>query len=190
MTAEDGLIRRAQAGDREAFADIVRLYQGRIRAFLGRYSRNDDIVDDLSQDVFLTAYTALSTYEGRSPLSTWLFGIARHRAQTFLRDEQKRGRRYLSGLDRALAEWRIGLLEEDAGEERAGERRIAALVECVKQLPKKSSRMISMHYFERMRTAEIARVIGRKGGAVRMALMRIRSALRNCVERTVAETLG
>jgi RNA polymerase sigma-70 factor (ECF subfamily) len=187
MPTEESMVRRAQDGDREAFAEIVRLHQSRVRSFLGRYSRDHDTVDDLSQDVFLSAYTSLRTYKGDSPLSTWLFGIARHRALTFLRDESRRKGRLQSRFEAALAEWRTRLHETDAADDAIAERRTAALVDCIERLPGKSARLVNLFYFARKSTAEIAKLLGMKGGTVRMGLTRVRAGLQHCVEACLDE---
>src|SRR2546427_5642040 len=56
---EEDLAERAKHGDAEAFADLVRLFQGRIRAFFAARLRDASMVDDLAQEAFLIAYQKL-----------------------------------------------------------------------------------------------------------------------------------
>jgi len=127
MDEEMVLVERARAGSEEAFAGIVRIHQGRIRAFLGRYLRDRDAVDDLAQEVFLAAYRSLSTFKGDSSLSIWLLGIARHRALAHLRSEARRRAREAGSLQAALSEWRLRRFEEIPFDASLEERRTAAL---------------------------------------------------------------
>jgi RNA polymerase sigma-70 factor (ECF subfamily) len=182
MSDESALVARVLDGDEDAFTEILRLHQGRVRAYLGRYSRDDDVVDDLAQDVFLRAYRTMHTYRGESRLSTWLIGTARHVALTYLRDEARRQKRIANRFRTALSEWRLGLAESaTAGDDRA-EGQIAALAKCVGELPESSADLVDRHYFRGEAIEAIGRSLGRKGSTLRMAFLRIREALRKCVE--------
>src|SRR5262245_7873517 len=77
-------IRAAAAGDQEAFS---RLYAGYVRMvhaiLLGRVPRRD--VDDLVQEVFLSAYTRIGELRDAAPFGGWLATITRNRATDYLR---------------------------------------------------------------------------------------------------------
>jgi len=88
---ETELIRRVLGGDHDAFADLVKTAPG-TRAGVSRIVTfgTGVAVDDLAQEVFITMYRSLATYDGRVPLIAWLIGIARHRKLAYLRDEARR----------------------------------------------------------------------------------------------------
>ncbi|HVE39628.1 MAG TPA: sigma-70 family RNA polymerase sigma factor [Planctomycetota bacterium] len=180
----------AAAGTSEDFCRILRLHQGRVRAYLRRYVLEADLADDLAQETFLVAYRSFPHRNPAAPLDLWLLGIARHRALTHLRDEARRRSHEARGLKAALAAWcveRIGA-ETDPAER---DREVFALRQCLSQLPRHSAGLISAYYFERLTSAEIARKWGKKESAVRMTLLRLREALRHCVEnRTVSPEVG
>jgi RNA polymerase sigma-70 factor (ECF subfamily) len=182
MKDESTLVKRVLAGDEDAFTGILQLHQARIRAYLGRFTRNDDVVDDLAQDVFLRAYRSLGSYRGQSRLSTWLIGIARHIALTYLRDEARRQKRIAQRFHAAFAEWRLDLARSGGATDDEADREMIALVECVDELPAKSADLVDRHYFRGERIEDIGREEGTRGGTLRMTLMRIREALRACVE--------
>jgi DNA-directed RNA polymerase specialized sigma24 family protein len=52
-----------------------------------RLAPRADLVDDVVQDVFLAALGGLSTFRGTSPLRSWLLGIARHKVESFYRQQ-------------------------------------------------------------------------------------------------------
>src|SRR5207253_353398 len=63
--------------DQNAFSELVRRYQSRVRAFLTRMTHGDShVADDLAQETFLKAWQKLRTFRGAARFSTWLFGIA------------------------------------------------------------------------------------------------------------------
>jgi RNA polymerase sigma-70 factor (ECF subfamily) len=83
------LVRRARAGDDDAFAALVERYQGPIYALGYRMLGNPDDAADLAQDTFVKAYRALGrTNEGRT-LSAWLFRIASNACIDVLRRRQR-----------------------------------------------------------------------------------------------------
>jgi len=174
-------LEQARAGSAEAFADIVRLHQARVRAFLGRFVRDPWVAEDLAQDTFLTAFRTLSTFRGESPLRHWLLGIARHRALVHFRDETRRrpGGEESAGAALAGIFARRLELEEDPARQ---EERVAALRACLESLAPASREMVREFYFRGQSAGEIARTAGKKEGAVWMSLLRIRQALRQCVE--------
>jgi RNA polymerase sigma-70 factor (ECF subfamily) len=75
----DDVVRRAQAGDERAFAEIVRTYERPILAFVSRSVRDRGYAEDLTQDVFLRVYQSLPGFGFQSKFTTWLYRIAQNR---------------------------------------------------------------------------------------------------------------
>lgn len=73
---EDQLIERARAGNRQAFAALVDAYWPRIFRWLHGMSGNTHSAEDLTQEVFLKAWSSLSTFQGADGFRAWLFRIA------------------------------------------------------------------------------------------------------------------
>ncbi len=78
MSSEHELIQRAQLGDREAFCTLARAYQRRVYAMTLQFTRDPLDAEDLSQEVWLKAYRALSGFRGEASFYTWLRQIAIH----------------------------------------------------------------------------------------------------------------
>jgi RNA polymerase sigma-70 factor (ECF subfamily) len=66
---------KARAGDEGAFRDLVSPYRRELRAYCYRMAGSLDDADDLLQESLLRAWRALSTFEGRSSLRTWLYRV-------------------------------------------------------------------------------------------------------------------
>ncbi|MEP5766694.1 MAG: RNA polymerase sigma factor [Halieaceae bacterium] len=91
MNDEQALIKRALAfGDSEAFSALVKMHQGKIRAFLVRLSRNYDVADDLAQETFISAYRKLAGYTGKGSFQAWLFKIAYNNFVHYRRSAKRR----------------------------------------------------------------------------------------------------
>ncbi len=69
------LVHRSQAGDTEAFGELVTKYRAKILARLHSIVHNEDDARDLSQDGFLKAWHSICRFEGRSSFYTWLHSI-------------------------------------------------------------------------------------------------------------------
>lgn len=69
------LVRLAQAGNREAFDEIVRRHQRQVYHLCYRFAGNHEDASDLAQDVFVRAFKALKGFKGESALKTWLYRI-------------------------------------------------------------------------------------------------------------------
>jgi RNA polymerase sigma-70 factor (ECF subfamily) len=72
LNDEDDLVRRAQAGDADAFCTLAQAYERRLYALAYHYCRERQDAEDLSQDAWLKAYAALSSFRFESSFYTWL----------------------------------------------------------------------------------------------------------------------
>lgn len=70
-----GLIRAAQHGDVDAFAEIVRRYERRLRLVLLRVLGDERDVEEATQDAFVQAWRNLDRYRGEAAVFTWLYRI-------------------------------------------------------------------------------------------------------------------
>ena len=80
----------AAGGDGEAFAVIMRTYAPRLRATAHQVLRDDQLVDDVLQDVFIAAYRGLPRFRGDAALSTWLHRITYTTCAQYLRRARRR----------------------------------------------------------------------------------------------------
>jgi RNA polymerase sigma-70 factor (ECF subfamily) len=87
---EAELIARAQAGDMDAFADLVMAHADRLFAVLLRMTGSRDEAGDLAQEVLLRAWRGIGGFRGGSSFFTWLYRIAMNEAT---RSRQRAARR-------------------------------------------------------------------------------------------------
>ncbi|WP_293708592.1 sigma factor, partial [Stenotrophomonas sp. UBA7606] len=66
------LVRRVQRGESAAFDVLVRKYQHRIIALIGRYIADWSECQDVAQDTFVRAYRAIGNFRGDAQFYTWL----------------------------------------------------------------------------------------------------------------------
>lgn len=174
---EARLIRAAQDRDPAAFAALVRLHQMKVRGFLAVRLRHHHDVEDLTQDVFVTAFRKIDQCHPEGPMAPWLRRIAanllaNHRRKfravpVGLMDEM------LTALDRRIEAYCEGDRDVAA---------LEALQECLSGVEESSRRLLQSRYEQGLPLDELARRLGRKASAVSMQLHRLRTLLGNCID--------
>jgi RNA polymerase sigma-70 factor (ECF subfamily) len=96
---EDHVVARAQAGDVEAFAALVRAHHARVYRLALRLTGNAADAEEVVQDAFLRAHQRIADFRGQARFSTWLYRIATNTALMLLRRD---ARRPVESLDACL----------------------------------------------------------------------------------------
>ena len=92
------LVRRAQAGDEDAFGDLVRAHNEPIFRRIFAVTRNEHDARDLCQEVWVAVWRSLRDYRGEARFSTWLYAVATRRAIDHLRKRRRWFERFLPFL--------------------------------------------------------------------------------------------
>lgn len=90
-SADDSLlVRRAQAGDLDAYDRLVRRHQERVYATVYHMTANHEDAADLTQETLIKAHNALRGFKGDCSFFTWLYRIAVNRTLNFLKQRRNR----------------------------------------------------------------------------------------------------
>jgi RNA polymerase sigma-70 factor (ECF subfamily) len=149
------IIERVLAGEQDAFAVLVERYTDAVQRLAFRMLQNGPETEDVTQEVFLRAYTQLATYKPTHTFSTWLLSIAAHLAIDHLRR-----RRFLALPFDAVPflEWIIDPCAGPEQEALDGEQR-DELQTSLQRLPGKYRAVIVLRYWHDLSYAEIASVL-------------------------------
>jgi RNA polymerase sigma-70 factor (ECF subfamily) len=79
------IVRRAEAGDHVAQADLMRRYTRRVSGFVRAIIRQPDAVEDVTQTVFIKMFRRLGRLRDPAVFESWLFTLARNTSLDFLR---------------------------------------------------------------------------------------------------------
>jgi RNA polymerase sigma-70 factor (ECF subfamily) len=96
---EGDLVKRAQKGDLGAYDQLVRRYQERIYATVYHMTSNHEDANDLAQEAFIKAYSALKSFKGGSSFYTWLYRIAVNKTINFLKQRKNKYHLSLNDID-------------------------------------------------------------------------------------------
>ncbi|MEO8903537.1 MAG: RNA polymerase sigma factor [Polyangiaceae bacterium] len=143
--------------------------------------REPDVLD-LAQKVFLTAHFKLAEFEGRSLISTWLFGIAQRVASDYRRSALIRREVSTDNAElEAVASW-----HEDFSAESDSGRRARAAEAILNKLPEPQRTVFVFFELEEMSGEDIATLLNISVGTVRSRLRLAREAFRREVKRLSA----
>lgn len=70
------LLARVTAHETAALAELYREYHRRLVRFLGRFTRREDLIEEVVNDTFMIVWQKASDFRGQARVSTWLMGIA------------------------------------------------------------------------------------------------------------------
>lgn len=82
ISVDSATLAQAKAGDLEAFAAIVRLYQPRCLRFARSMLRSAEDAEEAVQDAWMRVYRALPRYQDQERFDSWLFRILANRCRT------------------------------------------------------------------------------------------------------------
>lgn len=161
----------------------VREHQAGLRAFIRALGADEAWVDDLAQETFLVAYRRTSEFDAGSDFGKWLRGIARHLVLNERRKEARRSRL----LPFAVAD--LLLDSPDAFETTPVHlsQLLPALRHCIAQLPPKSRELLHRRYAEGQNASALARELHTNADAMRQSLMRLRIAVKECIQKRAGE---
>ena len=89
--SELDLVKRCQAGETEAFDELVTRYRTRIFAMIYNMVHNEQDAWDLAQDSFVKAWKSIKRFRGRSSFYTWIYRIVMNVTIDWLRKKQVKG---------------------------------------------------------------------------------------------------
>jgi RNA polymerase sigma-70 factor (ECF subfamily) len=167
------LLTRALAGERAAFAALVRQHQRAVYSLALRMLSDRHAAEDLAQEVFLQLYRNLSAVRSEAHLGFWLRKVTVHRAI----DRLRRSPRFESAAPEELAAAESLTQPADP----LLERRLRALVG---ELPAGARAVVLLRYQEDLDPVEIARTLGMPINTVKSHLRRSLAQLRERLDET------
>lgn len=169
------------AARREEFLDLLRAHKHQIFNFIFCVLQNMHDTEDVFQHTALALWQHFDEFTPGSNFAAWAICVARHRVAQFIRTRQRNRHQYFTEevIDR--------LAEGPFPTPQAHEARLQALAACRQKLSVADQRLLSLCYGGADSIREAATQLGRPVETVYSSLTRIRSRLRGCIERRLAQ---
>src|SRR3954471_13822216 len=161
---EKTLAQRFAEGDAAAFEAVVAIHRPRIARLVYRLLGWPADVDDMVQEVFLSALTQCKKFRGESALATWLTVIALNKCRTHRRGLLSRWRTLRRASRRPVK------LESSADAAALKDDTLAQVREAIKKLAARDREVIVLHYLEDRPLPEMSGLLGIRTNAVEVRL--------------------
>ncbi len=178
-----GLVLRAQAGDREAFEQLMKLHQRQVLGTALRILHRLEDAKDAAQEVFLKLFRNLGRIRAEADLRPWLYRVTVNACHDVARELYKAP---LTSLEGEPAE-REMTAAPDPGIEATLDRkdRQRLLHQALKTLPFKERTAVVLRDIEGLSTEETARVLGSTAATVRSQIANARIKIRRFCDRSL-----
>ena len=163
--SDETLIAKIASGNRLAMQVLYARHHTRVHRFLLRWTGNAATAEDLTADVFVTAWRHADRFDGSSTVSTSLIAIARRKAESELR---RRPQALSDAHDEAIIGPEIVAPRKDDGE---------GLRQCLMRLTREHREIIDLVYYHGKSEQEVARIVGISCNEVRSRMLRARTRL-------------
>lgn len=180
LTDQD-LVLRVVQGDDEAFALLVRRYQGMVFNVAYRLTGNRGDAEDLAQETFVRAYRAMESFDATRPLAPWLKRITTNAGLNWLEMQKARPQTTASDLTPPDAEEDAltQLADPQASPEQqlAGAEQSAQIRQALLGLPFRYRAVIELRHYQDLSYEDIAAALNVPVSTVKSDLFRARKML-------------
>ncbi len=168
--SDQTLIAQIAAGNRLAMRALFARHQLKVYRFVLRIVRDGALAEDVASEVFFDAWQHAQRFEGRSTVSTWLLGIARHKALSACH------RRSTESLDCETAQ---SVADPADNPEAALDRRDTGAVirRCLGALSPEHAEIIDLVYYQEKSIREIGEILGIPDNTVKTRMFYARKRL-------------
>ncbi|MEX1383507.1 RNA polymerase sigma factor [Lutibacter sp.] len=168
-------------GNVNAYAFLVEKYKQMVFTLSIRIVKNKEEAEEISQDVFVKAYTNLKNFKGESKFSTWIYKIGYYASL----DTIKRNKRQLNpeNIDE-IYEGDIGVLQDALSYLEERERK-NIIKKSLLKLNEDEQVILTLYYFEELPLKEISEVVNLSSDNVKVKLFRARKKLATILEHVI-----
>ncbi|MEO6316344.1 MAG: sigma-70 family RNA polymerase sigma factor [Chitinophagaceae bacterium] len=171
-------------GNKQAYAELVKRYQGFVFTICLRYTSSREDAEEIAQDIFVKAYRCLSDFRGDSKFSTWLYTIVNTSCITFLRKKRLQthsldDEKVFAVADNIDSGMRANQVEQKS--------RIAMVNQAIQLLSPDDGKIITLFYKGEQSLDEIGAIMGIEPNTVKVKLHRARVRLKDKMEQHFAQ---
>jgi RNA polymerase sigma-70 factor, ECF subfamily len=159
----------------------MRLYRGRVFRYILFATRDEDVAESLTQDCFLRAHTAQSSFRGDCAMSTWLMRIAVNLVRDHQRSMKLRFWKRAAMLDASEMSDRLPDMKSSTEQRLIARERVAAVWRAVEMLSERQRNIFLLRFVEELELPEIAEAMQLNLNTVKSHLYRALNAVKQQV---------
>jgi RNA polymerase sigma factor (sigma-70 family) len=176
------LIEQTLTGNQAAYAELVKRHQRFVFTLAMRFTKTREDAEEVAQDCFIKAYRSLSSFQGQSKFSTWLYSIVYTTAMTFLRKKRLDTESIDDENNFTQVAEQVSAYDVNSAENKS---RSFYLEQAIGQLLPDDAAIITMFYKGEQSLEEIAQAMGMETNTVKVKLFRARQRLKERLERNL-----
>ncbi len=176
---DEELIAQFQAGNENAYLEIVERFKNRLFAFVYRFVGDSDLAEDLVQDTLIKVYTHRHAYREIARFSTWIYTIAGNLARTELRKRKRRATFSMSTLGFGEREYELPSEDYAPTKTLEGEQTEKHIRSALAKLPLHFRTVIILRDVQELSYEEISKIMKIPLGTVKSRVNRARLRLQD-----------
>ena len=163
------LVDKAANGNFNAFGDLYSIYLDKIYRYVYYHVKDQMMAEDITEEVFVKAWKAIKSCKGRGrTFSSWIYRIAHNH---MINSQRNNNRNISMGMESLTA-------VSDRRQEIENTADKYELTELLDELPLNQKQVLILKFLEGMSNSEIAKIMNKSEGAIRILQMRGLSSLR------------
>ncbi len=175
---ENEIIRSVLRGNVNDFEKLVTAYEKNVYNIALRMVGDPEDAADMTQETFIKAYRALSSFRGDSKFSSWLYRIASNVCLDFLRSRSRHPQVSLSTVDEDdRATFELPDMRQNPEEQLMKKLGMEAVRRGLEQLPEQQRQILVLRELGGLSYAELAQTLGLEEGTVKSRIFRARKRL-------------
>ena len=167
------LVERAQLKDAAAFARLIGIYQRMCLSIAFKALSDASAANDVCQDAFIKAWQRLGDLRDPRHFGTWLCGIVRNLAVDRIRRRRRAESLQPASIPLGGARWTSDPIDDVCRRESCD-----IIANALAELDEPARTALTLRYYDRLPSKQIAQVLGISPDAVDMRLIRARKRLR------------
>ena len=173
MPNESNLVKRCQAGDERAFAELVDAHKVKVAGIVYRMIGRTESVEDIAQEVFLQVFRGIGGFRGEAALSTWIYRITYRICLREIDRQPCTGTDVFFDDDETSAE-----VLHSTGENTETCERLESVRQWLADLPDHYRWAVTLYYLQNKKYKDVAEVMDVPIGTVKTYLHRAKQHIR------------
>jgi RNA polymerase sigma-70 factor (ECF subfamily) len=188
MTNETDFLIKLKSGDKQAFTDMVAIYQKKVINICYRFLLNKEDAVDVSQEVFIEAYHSIRDFRGEAKLGTWIYRIAVSKSLDEIKKRNRKKR--ISSIGKTLGiEFISNLLVGNERPDKSMEENegYSMLLKTLGKLPENQRIALTLSKIEDYTNSEVAEILEVSLTAVDSLIYRAKQNLKTILNQNPPE---